>query len=272
MESTLWERNNYLTDRKIISGSYITEYDISKANINILYAYNIISKELYDQLLRVDKQIRETYIGKQILREQGYGKIKNQSITYDTIKNGIMTAKKELFLANQLSDIEIVRIANDAVYVERPIALQYTSFDLNRNQRFITFNNKGTYTSYIQLNQVTIFFSYYNDNYQVEVKGISDDLLPLHESFLSFICDILYYMERVDKKTTILKFEEFYKQYIELKLPMSYYREFNNNSGYYIKGSRFITRFLDEKYFDKIDISYNNFLLRQIYSYILLSK
>ena len=269
MEATLWEKPNYLTDRKIISGSYITEYDISKANINILYSYNIISKELYNQLLRVDKQIREEYIGKQILKEQGYGKIKNPSITYDTIKNGIIESKRRLFESNNISDIEIIRIANDAVYVERPLILQNTSFDLNNNQRIITFNNKGTYTSFIQLNQVIIFFASNNDEYKLDVKGISNELLPLHESFLSFICEMLYYLERIDKKTVILKYEEFYKQYIELKLPIDYYREFNSNSGYRIKGSRFITRFLDDKYFDKIDISYNNFILRQIYSYIL---
>lgn len=268
MSGVLWERINYITDRRLISGSYITEYDISKANINVLYSYNVIDEELYNNLLRVDKQVREEYIGKQILREQGPKK-QNKSITYDTIKNGILQAKKLLFGYNNLYDHEIIRIANDAIYVERPIPLQYTSFDLNKNNKFVTFSNKGVYTSYIKLEQVIIFFSCIDDSYNIDIKGISNDNLQLHEPFLSFICEMLYYLERSDKKTVIFKYQEFFQQYIEKRLPIEYYREFNFSSAYRIKGSRFMTKFLEDKYFDKIDISYNLFLLRQIYSYIL---
>jgi len=269
MNGTLYERINYLTDRPFISGTYITEYDISKANINVLYSYNLISESFYNQLSNIDKETREIYIGKQIQREQNPKDIKDKGRTYNAIRDGILLAKRKLFEANNILDSEVIRIANDAVYVERPILLNNTSFDLNNNQRYVTFNTKNTYTSYMKLVNVLLFFSSNNDEYNIDIKGISKELIPLHEPFITFICDLMYYAERMDKKVVIFKFEEFYQKYLRKELPMEFYREFNSSSGYKIKGSRYIGRFIDKNYFDKIDISFNNYLLREIYSYIL---
>src|SRR5574344_900142 len=85
------EKNTYIFDQQIISGSDIWEYDIKQANINMLYSYDVISYEEYSQLANSPKYVREIYIGK---REQ-YEKAKNKnnySITEETIKKGIIEA------------------------------------------------------------------------------------------------------------------------------------------------------------------------------------
>ena len=135
--SNLYNKINYVTDRDVILGGNIIEYDISKANINILRAFDQLDQDTYDKLLyadQFDKMVREVYIGMQIKRETEAMGLKTNSMsrskTYNTIKDGIIEAKKRLFETNRLQDDEIIRIANDAVYVNRLNPLQYTSFNV----------------------------------------------------------------------------------------------------------------------------------------------
>ena len=46
--NNLYQQTNYMADVDYLISTYIREYDISKANINILYKYGVINKQQYD--------------------------------------------------------------------------------------------------------------------------------------------------------------------------------------------------------------------------------
>lgn len=269
------DKNSYYIDQQIISSSNIWEYDIKQANINILYSYGVITYNEYIQLCNVPKYVREVYIGK----KQQYEKInEKESITQLTIKNGIIEAKNEFLITNKIQPRNIVRIANDAVYVISPYPLQYTKFDINKNNIFVEFVCKNHFSTALKFsNNIIVFFDIIkDDNFNVDVKGISNDILNngIHREFLSLICEILFYKERTDQSTVIGVFNEYYKKFINLELPINYYREFNSGSAFRLKMKSNLSYIpgptqLDES-FDKskLDISCNLTLLRELYSAI----
>ena len=55
----LLQSPNYNSSYDIILNSFIREYDISKANISVLYQRGVIDKSIYDELYNSDKFIRE---------------------------------------------------------------------------------------------------------------------------------------------------------------------------------------------------------------------
>lgn len=268
----LYERFNYLTDRKMIYGVTIYEYDIRQANINVLYSYNKISYEEYRRLSESDKNYREITIGKMLAY---------QSDIYTTIDYGIKEAKKQLILTNHISNENIVRIVNDAVYIISPYPLKYTKFQLNpQKDHEVEFVCKNCFHSFLQLRDISIFVSVMDDDtINVDVKGLGK-YTNLHESFLEFLVDIMLYKERMDTRSTAQAFIKFYENYIKLKLDISYYREFNPGSSYRLKRYRSTTRIsptsitslngLDPETFkSSLDIGYNLSLLRELYSIIL---
>lgn len=262
MGKQLYKRFNYLTPIGYIKNSLIYDYDIAKANINVMKAAGVISDQEYDNFLIMDKMNREICIGNMIKKNQDISKI---------IKDGITEAKKELMISNNIDDDEVVRIANDSMVIKREFPLKYTRFKISEIDHYIEFVNKGMFTTMMNLNGIVLFFINQDGSYNVEVKGINDELLYLHEPILRFICDILSSMERSEKSITLGIFNRFYEDYVNKKLPMTYYREFNAGSCYRIENAHIGTRILDEKYFDKLDISYNIYMLRKLYSYILMT-
>ena len=60
---------NYNSSYDVIINSFIREYDISKANINVLYQRGVIDKATYDNLYNSDKSIREKSVGLMIRRD-----------------------------------------------------------------------------------------------------------------------------------------------------------------------------------------------------------
>ena len=269
------EKTSYIMEQQIISNIDIWEYDIRRANINILYAYGIITYNEYNQLCNVPKYVREVYIGKKQQQEQENSKY---SITLETIKKGIIEAKNEFLISNKIQPRNIVRIANDAVYVINPFPLQYTKFDINKNNIFIEFACKNHFSTALKFsNKVLVFFGITkDDNFNVDVKGINDEILNrgIHQEFLSLICEILFYKERTDQTTVLNIFNDYYQKYINLELPINYYREFNSGSAFRLKMKSNLSYIpgptqLDESFDkNKLDISCNLTLLRELYSSI----
>ena len=56
--------------------------------------------------------------------------IKEDKKIYNIIQKGIKESKVQLFDANDIKSYEVIRIANDAVYVNRINGLKYTEFDI----------------------------------------------------------------------------------------------------------------------------------------------
>ena len=244
--------NSYITPLKYVSGR-IVEYDIKSANITMLRKYNIIDENYYNFLASLPKQNREVEIG--LL-------IKSDHKIYETIKNGIIKAKKELFSTNNIDINSIVRIANDAVYINSSNDLKFTKFDI------VEFKQKSINNSFLKLDKLLIFFSCINDDLDIDIKGINKSLQLLHENYMiTFLANIIYLIERVSIIDAIQALNDFYIKYINLKLDKGYYRELNENSLYKIKYSNFYISSIDN--IEDIDINYNLYLLRELYSILI---
>ena len=116
----LYEYKNYTADIQYLTNTFVREYDISKANINVLYSNKVIDKNTYEYLYSAERMTRQIFVGK---LQQG-----NPEVT-DILQNGIIEAKKQLFESNYIKDYEVLSIKNDAVFII-PSQLTYTDFGL----------------------------------------------------------------------------------------------------------------------------------------------
>lgn len=217
----LCDKTNYLLDISYLNNVFIREYDISKANINILFEKGIIDREIYKYLYNAERMVRQKYVG-MLQKDDGVMK---------TLKSGIIEAKQKLFEANNIQDHEVLSIKNDAVFIINR-KLQYTKFGL------VNFINKNTYTSYYKIHHLEIYY-YYNSvtkEESIEVKGISDRKIVLHEKFmLDFLKDLFYTIQVNGVEIAIRLLKDFYNQYISLSLDTGYYRNFNSDSMFHYK-------------------------------------
>ena len=110
---------SYITPSRYVSGR-IVEYDIKSANITMLKKYNAIFDDYYNFLSKLPKIDREIEIGLLIRSDKKY---------FNIIEDGIKAAKYILLKSNNVDPSFIVRIANDAVYINSLNDLQYTKFD-----------------------------------------------------------------------------------------------------------------------------------------------
>ena len=247
---------NYRSPVNFIHSRFIREYDIKKANISILYKYGVIDENTYKRLYNSSREIRQIEIG---LME------KYNPEVYKILANGIIEAKKELFQTNSIQDHEVLSIKNDAVFIlDRQ--LQYTKFGI------VEFVPKNTYTSYMNLNKIEVLYGLdkISNKETIDVKGIGKCIDLHREYFLDFIAFVMSSIETEDIETVISSFCDFYKDYVELKLPINYYREFNSDSKYRITNSMYaVSSLLDTDENRRcLDISYNLYLLRIIHGYL----
>ena len=267
--SDIAQKVNYLVDVPLIINANIIEYDISKANITMLYSYGMISKEEYEWFLRMDKMTREISIGRRMLDDDNKLSEEGKKINA-CIKEGIAKAKSMLLEANNVPLESIIRIANDAVYINGGL-LPIRDFDINNNGVIVHFKSDKVYNMMLNLRNITIFImdNPMTDTIDVDVKGINDRLLPKHEPFLEFICNTITDMQRSSKESALYSFNDFYNQYVNLNLPIEYYREFNQDSMYKIKGTAYLMDNVTGVDKSLLDIECNLTILRQLYAIIL---
>lgn len=269
----LYEQEQYTSETRYVFGSIIYEYDIRQANINILYSYNLISDFEYQWLQLAPKQDRQYYIGKKAQKDiVYYGKQKsdiNRCIT-----EGVLRARQLLLDSNQVLDEQVLRAAKDSVYINRPLSLKFTSFDINNNSRPIVFTLRNIYDDYIRFsNDLIVMISDNENNFNVDVKGIKDDNLHLHQPMISAISQLAS-LRSYNKEASLIEFNNIYQQYISLKAPIDMYREFNSWSAFRYKNKSLLPEipaplYLPES-FDRslLDISYNLNILRELYTYL----
>lgn len=254
--SNLYTKVNYRSPVLYYIANNIYEYDIQKANINVLYSINEISKDQYIRLLQIPKIERQIEIGLMMRKDPEL---------YKKLSNGITHYRKLLFESNQIKDTEVLSIKNDAIFIIGR-KLYNTSFN---NIKFIL---KNEYTTYMYLGKLEIYFrtDIINNNYIIDIKGINDDNLYLHEAIISKLCEILYLIESGDIEYAIKVFNEFYNAYINRSLSIEYYRPLSSDGKYIIKSMNMIYCFdqLSDNDINSVDIEYNQFILRSLYRYL----
>ena len=255
--NALWEQKNYNPQILFLTNHYIREYDLHHANISALYTQKKISLDQYNYLLSLPK----------IQREIAVGKMSRDKTILDAIAQGIQEARKNLFEYNHLEDNDILTIKNDAVFVIDKVCTN-TIFG---NYEF---RCKHEYTIFMKLGRLEIYYgSLYDyqkdsDIINLDVKGINDSKLPLHQNgMLDIICTTCFKLEKSSIEDTLNYLQDMYIQYINRKLPKEYYREFNPDCGYRVNMP--ITGFcllpdIDNSMIDIVDISTNLNVMRSL--------
>lgn len=260
MSCTLWNQKNYLLDIDYLIATAISEYDIRKANISVLYSEGVIDRSYYEYLYSTDRMTRQVEVGYMIRNNKEIG---------DILNNGIAKYRKMFFEANGLTNNDILSIKNDAIFVMKktPKILTFGN---------IEFVNKNDYTSFLKfLRKKEIYFKsdMVNQTIQIDVKGISDENLEKHRDYMmQVISDIIYFIEVGDIKTGIEYLSNFYNQYISLNLPIGYYRNFDEESKFIIKagiGYYSMDTCFDDKMKSVIDISCNINVIRDLYGILI---
>ena len=197
---------------------YIREYDISQCNINMLLLSGVINEKDYEYYKSISKIEREIIIGKMI---------KNDSSIYKHIKEGILKYRNILISSNNISTNDILSIKSDAIFIIDKI-LDNTIFD-----EYIEFKNKKSYTSFMSVSRLELYYNSADD--LLDVKGISDSNFLKHENyFLEFLKTVFYLMENNEFKESLNIISSLYHKYInkDPSLDLNYYRSFDDTCSF----------------------------------------
>lgn len=251
----LYKEKNYTINLNYLFNNYIREYDISKANISILYSKNVISDKLYWDLYNAERMKRQVYIGKLIQQNPNVQEI---------LSDGIIEYKQKFFESNDIEDSDIISIKNDAVFV-----LNKVPRILNFGK--VTFVHKNTYTSFMRLNELEVYYGNSSEQQVIDVKGIKDqDLEQYHLSFLDIIITFLEYIQR-NPQQALEYITSIIFHYLNRELPIEVYRRFRSTNDYLLLTniSGYSVYQLDDNKANKdiISIDHNFNILRILHIY-----
>lgn len=260
----LYEKKNYITHIPFIHSVLIREYDIEKANINVLYKYGAINNYTYEYLLKAPRDVRQYTIGN-LQKDKKITKI---------LQQGIIESKKLFFEANNISDSDIISIKNDAIFILNKTC-NITCFD---NINFTLRNIYNLFTKIGPNKTTEVYYGYdsMSGDEVIDIKGINDNTLEKYHSqyFISLLCEIFYNIESNPSSEVLPIIYQMYMNYINKSYPVEFYREFNSDSLYSLINNRLQglpirkINYINEQNKGLLDISYNSNIIREIYSYL----
>lgn len=127
------------------------------------------------------------------------------------------------------------------------------------------------YTDYIRLAGIVILLARDIIRSTKAIYGINPPIIDLHKDYmLKFIEEIVRILGVGNVDLAINKIKQFRSAYLRRELPKEYYREFNSSSKYTVIDD--ICRYglidIDEDQKGLIDISYNEKIIRYLYSLV----
>lgn len=224
-------------DYPFIHNNEVIEWDIKSANTSLMSYYKLQPTKIIDKLKGLQKSQREIAVGKMMRNDKSFASSLTSS--FDQIVN-------EFISANQLTWNDIVSVKKDAVFVKNH---KITTPDFGD----VHFIPKNVYKHVLLLPKYEIYIS----DQKVDVKGIPDEKLPLHEDgMLTFI------KTTMDSANDYIIMQEFFKEYVKLykarELPFDAYREFNPDSQFRIGGEfPMLADSMIEDDMEILDISFN---------------
>lgn len=250
-----YDKDNYLMNIPFLTSCNITEYDISKANINILLALGDISLEEYNKIMMMNRMERQIYVGK-LQRD-------NEKINND-LKNGFKHYRKMFIESNEFTQADILSIKKDAIFVINKTA-NNCIFD-----KYVEFVPKNKYTSFFKIKNLEIYYllDRINDIENIDVKGIDDNKLRSHANYMiQFLCIIFEALNSRSPEGVIELIVEFSKKYINRELELGYYREFNADSFFRISmnDTQYLLDFALEYEKPYLNLSYNYQIIQELY-------
>lgn len=258
---TLWSKKYYTAPIDYLNSTFIREYDISKADISVLLSKGQITQEQFNFLYRIPSINRNTYMG---LLQRDNPELKK------ILSNGIEEVKKLFFETNNIEDSQVLSIKNDAIFLIDKVATTKT-FGI------VTFKEKNVYTSFYKLSRKynKEFYYYINrvtGEERLDIKGMNKESIELHKDyFIDFLTVLFNSIELFPIADTIELIQSFYNQYINMELPINYYRKFDQYSGFDtnlktpILEQRYIMKYLSEEHREMVNISYNLSIILELY-------
>lgn len=252
-----FNKDSYRLPTDVLISTLITEYDISKAGVNILYYKGAINRNEYEYACSLNRDARQVYTG---LKE------KDPEIS-NLLKVGFAECREWFVTQNEFTESDIQSIRKDAFFIIRKKA-KYTTLGN------IQFLEKNEYTSYYRVCGLDLYY-YLNvmmDLEKIDVKGISDSKLPLHNSFLCFLCSLFETIQTGKIEDAYKLIMTFQNDYRSLKLPITFYRELNADSKYRIStgpmGPHYLMDECTEAEKPYINFSNNYNILRELFKII----
>lgn len=226
----------------------IVEWDIRSANVSISREYGLLSESTINKIASQHKSKRERSIGLIMRKNKEFSKALESK--FDEVM--------QIFIEQNNLDVDwdILSIRKDAAFVinkeiKNPIVGKH-----------IEFRPKGVYSHHVYLKPPKAqALDIYVGN-TIDIKGIGDELLPLHENgMINFIKEICRCMGMDDEKKSLNElFADFVLAYKCRELPYDYYREFNVNSKFKVNlyGNEVMLDYIDsDDLLESVDISYN---------------
>lgn len=239
MEYGIWEKDLFTNDNvPFLFNKTIYEYDIKDAGLSLTKEFNLLDNETIKKLSKYKKEKRVVELGLIQRRDKDYAK---------KLKESFKLAREMFIKGNNLDSHDILSIKKDAIFTTKKCTL-------NQVTENIIFRPKNSYTSFIRLGSIEL---YYNEN-KLDVKGINDEALKLHEDYmLDFIKKYFHMMETTSVDATLLFIRNFIDKYKRKELEIGYYRVFNSKSNYDVNNDDFEFDDYWEEDKDDLDISYN---------------
>lgn len=229
--------------------SSIVEWDIKSANTSICREYGLLPASLIDKIEGMHKSKREKEIGLIMRKDKDFTKKLEES--FDIVM-------QQFIDQNELDiDWDIISIRRDAAFVinkeiKKPLVGNH-----------VLFRPKGVYSHHIYLKPPKgKDLDIYVNSDIVDIKGIDDELLPLHKDgmieFIKLIC-VSMGSANPDKEVNEL-FSDFVEKYKKRELPYDFYREFNPTSKFRLNlfGTETLVDGIDsDEFLEMCDITYN---------------
>lgn len=254
---SIFDMDSYSAPVDYLISQYIREYDMSKANINILLYYGMISKEQYQYYYDLPKKQREISIG---CLQRDHVEIK------DALKQGFVDMRHRFYAANDIKDYDILSVKKDAIFLINKSASN-TKF---KNVEFVC---KNLYTSFYRIDRVEYYYLYDSINKQekLDVKGLGQYAEEVHRDYMLDFMKYIFCMAQNGQILDCIKdIRELSINMISGNLDPNFYRELNNRAMFRskikINGTRFFMQGINcTTSLNDLDPSYNLGILSELY-------
>lgn len=247
--------DSYLAPIPYYINGTIYEYDISKANINILFNKGAISEQEYENIKLMSRESRQIYVG-YMLRD-------NKKLS-SVLSEGLAEFRSKFIDSNDISQDNILSVKKDAMFI------------INTKPRITKFENvefmcKNIYSSFFKIGRLEAYYAFdrFNDTETIDIKGINDSKLSLHiDGMLYFICEVFKSILTSTIDDTISYIKQFHSDYLNRELPVEYYREFNEDSCFRVTDSMatYLLNNSSQSELKNLDINYNISIIMDLFS------
>ena len=259
MPSELYKKDRYVAPYEYLINIPIKEYDLEKANINILMTEGLISKKQYDYLAALPKQQREVQVGLMQKRDPSI---------LSGLKRGFVRAREEFFRVNAIEDSSILYIDKDSITTIEPVRAYLGKEVKTRLSTYLNFRLKNQYTSFYRV--FLIDFLYFNNSIteSFRLKNINQSVPLKHmHSMIDLILSIAYSGQNNRVLDTLQMIKSAYCKYTNSELPIDFYRELNTRSQFKLNSNIGFQYYSDIPPFDTslLDTSFNASIIRLFY-------